>query len=173
MLLELGCIPVSGSRKHDRLAMRALIQRVEESSVWVDGQLIHRIGNGLLVLLGIASGDTETQALQLANKVLQLRIFADENGKLGRSLLEVDGELLVISQFTLYGDTRKGTKPSFTEAAPAPVAKNLYEAFVHLCKEAGVRTGTGVFQAHMKVRLVNDGPVTLLCSSERGARRSW
>ena len=146
--------------------MRALIQRVDESSVWVENQLIHQIGNGLLVLLGVAATDTEKEASHLAEKVVQLRLFADENGKMNRSVLDVGGELLVISQFTLYGDAQKGNRPSFSAAAKADSARDLYLHFVDHCRAAGVRTGTGVFQAHMKVRLVNDGPVTLLCSSE-------
>jgi D-tyrosyl-tRNA(Tyr) deacylase len=153
--------------------MRALLQRVQESSVWVDEKLVHRIGPGLLVLLAVANGDTEIEALQLADKVTRLRIFADENGKMNRSVLDTGGEILVVSQFTLYGDTQKGTRPSFSHAAAPAAAEHLYETFVQSCQDTGVRIGKGVFQAHMKVHLINDGPVTLLCSSERGPRLGW
>jgi D-tyrosyl-tRNA(Tyr) deacylase len=153
--------------------MRALVQRVQESSVWVDAELIHRIGPGLLVLLGIGSEDTDQDALQLSERLSRLRIFADETGRMNRSVLDVDGEMLVVSQFTLYADTRAGNRPSFSQAAEPAKAKELYEAFVLKCRKTGVRVGTGIFQAHMKVHLINDGPVTLLCSSEHTARQSW
>jgi len=153
--------------------MRALVQRVQESSVWVDGELIHRIGSGLLVFLGVAGEDTNQDAAHLAEKLIRLRIFADENGKMNLSVFDVGGEVLVVSQFTLYGDTHKGTRPSFSQAAEPTRARQLYEEFVLRCRETGVRVGTGVFQAHMKVHLINDGPVTLLCSSERGPRQNW
>jgi D-tyrosyl-tRNA(Tyr) deacylase len=139
----------------------------------VEEQLVHRIGAGLLIFLGVGRDDTEKEAFLLAEKVTQLRIFADENGRMNRSVLDVGGELLVVSQFTLYGDTQKGTRPSFSEAAPASTARYLYEEFIRHCEETGVRAGRGVFQAHMKVQLVNDGPVTLLCSCEHSPRRSW
>jgi|SRR5579875_3760058 D-tyrosyl-tRNA(Tyr) deacylase len=147
--------------------MRALVQRVLEASVTVDGSVAGEIGPGLTVFLGIKRDDTTARAEQLARKVAQLRIFPDENGKMNRSLLDVSGELLVVSQFTLYGDTRKGNRPSYAEAAPAEIAESLYRYFVQCCVDLGLRVATGVFQAHMQVRLVNDGPVTLLCSIEK------
>ena len=153
--------------------MRALVQRVQETSIWVDERLIDSIGPGLLVLLGVALEDTDAEAAHLAEKLTRLRIFADENGKMNRSVLDIRGEMLVVSQFTLYGDTRNGNRPSFSQAAGADKANRLYESFVSHCETAGIRVGKGVFQAHMKVHLVNDGPVTLLCSSEHGARQSW
>lgn len=146
--------------------MRALVQRVSEASVVVDGIVTGRIARGFLVLLGIHRDDTEFQAEQLAGKVLRLRIFPDDEGKMNRSLVEIGGELLVISQFTLYGDTRKGNRPSYSEAAPPEPARQLYEYFIRVCRQTGLIVETGVFQAHMDVRLVNDGPVTLMCSSE-------
>jgi D-tyrosyl-tRNA(Tyr) deacylase len=153
--------------------MRALVQRVQESSVWVDRELIDRIGFGLLVFLGVGIDDTDQEVDQLAQKVTRLRVFADENGRMNKSVLDVKGELLVVSQFTLYADTRKGNRPSFSGAGDADKAKELYQAFVLRCRNTGLRVGTGVFQAHMKVHLINDGPITLLCSSEHGSRQSW
>ncbi len=146
--------------------MRALVQRVSEASVLVDGLVTGLIGKGLLVFIGIHRDDTEIQAAQLAEKVLRLRIFPDLEGKMNRSLTEVAGELLVISQFTLYGETRKGNRPSYSEAARPEIARPLYQYFIRVCREAGVKVESGVFQAHMDVRLVNDGPVTLMCYSE-------
>lgn len=146
--------------------MRALIQRVREARVEVDGVAVGEIGQGLLVFLGIKDGDGEEQAEILARKVVKLRIFPDEEGKMNRSLLDVSGKLLVVSQFTLYGDTRKGHRPSYSEAARPDVAKRLYEKFVELCRTKGILVETGRFQAHMYVYLVNDGPVTLLCDSD-------
>lgn len=146
--------------------MRALVQRVLEASVAVNGQVTGEIGRGLLVFVGVKHDDTPPRAEQLAQKVIHLRIFPDENGKMNRSLLEVSGEMLVVSQFTLYGDSRKGNRPSFSEAAPIDLAEELYEYFVAHCRERGVQVFTGVFQAHMQVRLINDGPVTLMCYSE-------
>ena len=139
----------------------------------MEDELIHRIGPGLLVLVGVGSEDTNEDAGQLAEKVSRLRIFADEQGRMNRSVSDIQGELLVVSQFTLYGDTRKGNRPSFSQAADPTRAKELYEFFVLCCRQTGVRVGTGVFQAHMKVHLINDGPVTLLCSSERRSHQNW
>jgi D-tyrosyl-tRNA(Tyr) deacylase len=139
---------------------------VTEASVVVDGVVTGLIGRGLLVFVGVHREDTEPLAAQLAEKVLRLRIFPDDEGKMNRSLVEVEGELLVISQFTLYGDTRKGNRPSYSEAARPETARHLYEHFVKLCRQAGIKVETGVFQAHMDVRLINDGPVTLMCYSE-------
>jgi len=146
--------------------VRALVQRVSEASVTVDGLVTGEIAQGLLVFLGVRNGDTPSQAEQLAHKVISLRIFADDLGKMNRSLLDISGQMLVVSQFTLYGDSRKGNRPSFSEAAKGDVAEHLYEYFVTQCRRSGVQVSTGVFQAHMEVRLVNDGPVTLMCDSE-------
>ena len=146
--------------------MRALVQRVSEASVSVGGAVTGLIGSGLLVFLGIHRNDSEPQVEQVAGKVLRLRVFPDDEGKMNRSLIDISGELLVISQFTLYGDTRKGNRPSYSEAAAPEKARQLYERFIGVCRQAGVKVETGVFQAHMDVRLVNDGPVTLMCYSE-------
>jgi len=146
--------------------MRALVQRVSQASVSVNGEVTGQIGKGLLVLLGIKVGDTEVQAELLCQKVLRLRIFPDGEGKMNRSLLDSGGELLVVSQFTLYADTTKGNRPSYSAAASAEVAQPLYEYFIDNCRRAGALVSTGVFQAHMNVQLTNDGPVTLMCYSE-------
>jgi len=141
--------------------MRALLQRVTEARVTVDGRVTGEIGAGLLVLLGVSRVDTEADAEFVARKVLNLRIFEDENSKMNRSLLDTGGAMLVVSQFTLYGDCRKGRRPSFDDAAPAEQARALYDHFVVLAR-GSVRVETGIFQAHMAVSLVNDGPVTLI-----------
>jgi D-aminoacyl-tRNA deacylase len=145
--------------------MRALLQRVSRASVVVDGSVVGESGAGLLILLGVAKSDTSQDAEFLADKILNLRVFPDDAGKMNRSLLENSGDLLIISQFTLYGDCRKGRRPSFDAAAPAEQARALYEAFVGLARHSGLRVETGVFQAHMEVSLVNDGPVTLMLES--------
>lgn len=132
----------------------------------VDGEVTGKIGPGLLVLLGVARGDEARHADWLVDKIVQLRIFEDENGKMNRSLAETGGGLLVVSQFTLYGDCRKGRRPSFDKAATADDARRLYLYFVQRARSTGVPVATGVFQAMMKVRLVNDGPVTLLVESD-------
>jgi D-tyrosyl-tRNA(Tyr) deacylase len=142
--------------------MRALVQRVTEARVTVDENITGEIGAGLLVLLGVSKLDAEADAEFVAQKVLNLRIFEDENGKMNRSLLDTGGAMLVVSQFTLYGDCRKGRRPSFDDAAPAEQARALYEHFVAVARRAGLRVETGIFQAHMAVSLVNDGPVTLI-----------
>jgi D-tyrosyl-tRNA(Tyr) deacylase len=141
--------------------MRALLQRITEARVTVDGNVTGEIGAGLLVLLGVSKLDTETDAEFVAQKILNLRIFEDENGKMNRSLLDTGGAMLVVSQFTLYGDCRKGRRPSFDDAAPAEQARTLYEHFVAIARRS-VPVETGTFQAHMSVSLVNDGPVTLI-----------
>ena len=143
--------------------MRAVVQRVTEASVTVDGSVVGAIGPGLLVLLGVGPEDTEAQARWLANKLVGLRIFEDEAGKMNLSLLDIGGGALVVSQFTLFGDCSKGRRPSFVHAAPPAIAEPLYERFADLVREAGVeRVQTGVFGASMSVALVNDGPVTLI-----------
>ncbi len=146
--------------------MRALMQRVSQARVTVDGSVVGEIGAGLLILLGVAKPDTLANAEFLVDKILNLRIFPDPAGKMNLSLLDTRGELLVVSQFTLYGDCRKGRRPSFDAAAPAEQARTLYESFVALARRSGLRVETGVFQAHMDVSLVNDGPVTLMLETE-------
>jgi D-tyrosyl-tRNA(Tyr) deacylase len=142
--------------------LRALVQRVTEARVEVAGEVTGAIGSGLLVLLGVTHEDTDQDASRLAQKCRDLRCFPDDAGAMNRSLAEVGGELLVVSQFTLYGDTRKGNRPSFVRAAPAPKAEALYRSFVTAARALGLGVKEGVFQAHMKVSLINDGPVTLL-----------
>lgn len=152
--------------------MRALIQRVTSASVWIDAAAVGSIGPGLVVLLGVAQGDDETDARYVAEKVVNLRIFADEQGRFSKSALDVAGELLVVSQFTLYADTRRGRRPDFTRAAGPEAAKRLYEATVAMFRETGLAVATGEFQAYMQVRLENDGPVTILVdSADRGRPR--
>ena len=145
--------------------MRALIQRVSQAQVVVDREVRGSIGGGLLILLGVAVGDTPKQAHWLADKVANLRVFEDRDGKMNLSLLDVDGSALVVSQFTLYGDCRKGRRPSFCEAAGPEQATVLYEEFVARLRGTVKRVETGVFQAHMEVTLTNDGPVTLWLDS--------
>jgi D-tyrosyl-tRNA(Tyr) deacylase len=146
--------------------MRALLQRVSHASVTVDSSVVGEIGWGLLILLGIAKPDSTASAEFLVDKILNLRVFTDAAGKMNLSLLDTGGALLIVSQFTLYGDCRKGRRPGFDAAAPAEQARALYESFVELARSRGVRVETGVFQAHMEVALVNDGPVTLLLETE-------
>jgi D-tyrosyl-tRNA(Tyr) deacylase len=149
--------------------MRAVIQRVSEASVTVDGAMVGRIGPGWLVLLGVARGDTEAEVAWMAEKLLNLRGFEDDQGKMNRSVRDVRGGILVVSQFTLLGDCRAGRRPSFTEAAEPADAQRLYEAFVTELRASGLDIGTGVFRAMMKVALVNDGPVTFLLESRKAA----
>lgn len=149
--------------------MRAVLQRVTQASVEVDGQAVGRIGLGLVVLLGVARGDTEQDLAQLLEKLPSLRIFSDESGKMNRSLMEVGGAVLVISQFTLLGDTRKGRRPGFEQAADLATARALYDAFVVGLRRAGLPVETGMFGAHMQVHLVNDGPVTFVMDTRRDA----
>jgi D-tyrosyl-tRNA(Tyr) deacylase len=141
--------------------MRLLLQRVTHASVTVDGKTVAAIGRGLVVLLGIGEGDTEEQARFLAEKVAQLRIFEDNASKFNLSLQDVKGEVLVVSQFTLYGDARKGRRPSFSDAARPEIAAPLVEKFAEFLRAQGVPTQTGVFAAHMLVEIANDGPVTI------------
>lgn len=150
--------------------MRAILQRVSEASVEVDGRIVGRTGPGLLVLLGVGLDDDEAEARLLAEKTAQLRIFADEDGKFNRSLLDSKGGALVVSQFTLYADTRKGRRPSFIEAAPPERAAPLVEAFCAALRALGVAVETGVFGATMRVALVNEGPVTIILDSEAARR---
>jgi len=150
------------------LRMRAVVQRVCEASVRVDGQVVGQIGRGLVVLLGVGVGDVLEDAALFAEKVLNLRVFADEGGAMNRSLLDVSGELLVVSQFTLYGDARKGRRPSFVDAAPPDEANRLYRHYVEKARATGLRVEEGVFRAAMEVALVNDGPVTILLDSQKG-----
>ena len=147
--------------------MRAVVQRVSRAQVSVSGEVVAKIDCGLLVLLGVSKDDSSADAEYLAAKVVGLRIFEDDNGKMNRSLVEIGGAVLAVSQFTLYGDVRKGKRPSFDDAAPPQVANELYEFFVRKIREASVRCETGRFQAMMQVELVNDGPVTILLDSKR------
>ncbi len=148
--------------------MRACVQRVSEASVTVDGQVVGRIGPGLMVLLGVRHDDQPRDALFLAQKLVDLRIFEDEQGKMSRSLQDTAGHMLVVSQFTLLGDCRKGRRPSFVAAAPPELAETLYEAFVFAVREQGIIVATGRFRAQMNVALVNQGPVTLLLDTKNG-----
>ena len=142
--------------------MRVLLQRVEQASVTVEGRDVAAVGPGFLALVGVGPADSPATAARLAAKVAALRVFDDGQGHMNRSLRDTGGELLAVSQFTLYADTRKGNRPSFTGAAPPAQAEELYEAFVAALRGAGVPVATGVFGAHMRVALVNDGPVTIL-----------
>ncbi|HWX92721.1 MAG TPA: D-aminoacyl-tRNA deacylase [Terriglobales bacterium] len=156
------------SSKTPKLAsMRAVVQRVSRAMVTVDGNITGEIGHGLLVLLGVGGNDQETDADYLAEKIVGLRIFEDEHGKMNRSVAEVSGGVLVVSQFTLYGDVRKGRRPSFDDAARPEKARELYGYFVGRVRAAGLQCETGRFQEMMDVELVNDGPVTILVDSNR------
>ena len=150
--------------------MRALLQRVTSASVSVDGSEVGAINGGLLVLLGVAPGDTEATARELARKTVALRIFEDSEGKMNRSVIDAGGAVLCVSQFTLYGDMRKGNRPSFTGAAPPELANELYERYCEAIEAEGVRCERGQFGAHMVVSLVNDGPVTVLLDSDELSR---
>ncbi len=147
--------------------MRAVVQRVLRSSVSVDGETVGEIGPGLCVLLGVGENDTEKNAEWLAEKLVNLRIFEDKEGKMNVSLLESGGEALIVSQFTLYGDCRKGRRPSFIEAAGPDKGRQLYEYFLKQVQSHNVKTANGVFQAHMKVEILNDGPVTLILDTDK------
>jgi D-tyrosyl-tRNA(Tyr) deacylase len=148
--------------------MRAVVQRVSRARVTVNGEIVGEIGLGLLVLLGVGAGDTRADADYLAEKIIGLRIFEDAGGKMNLSVAEVGGALLVVSQFTLYGDARRGKRPSFDAAAPPQQARELYEYFVEKVRAAGLRCETGRFQEMMQVELVNEGPVTILLDSGKG-----
>ena len=147
--------------------MRAVVQRVASSKVIVDESTIGEINKGLLILLGVTHEDTSKDVDYLLDKIVNLRIFEDKNDKMNLSLKDVNGELLVVSQFTLYGDCRKGRRPNFTNAAKPDLATSLYEEFIDKAKKEGIKVGTGKFGAHMMVDLVNDGPVTILIDSEK------
>jgi D-tyrosyl-tRNA(Tyr) deacylase len=144
-----------------------VVQRVSRAQVRVEGEVKGAVGRGLVVLLGVGRNDSADAAAYLADKVANLRIFEDGQGRMNRSLLETGGEALVVSQFTLYGDVRKGRRPAFDQAAPPEQAVPLYEQFVRELIARGIRVSTGVFQAHMELELVNDGPVTILLDSDR------
>ena len=146
--------------------MRALVQRVTRASVSVNGEVVGEIGPGLVVLVGIARGDTERDALYLADKVVNLRIFADEASKFNLSSMDIGGEILIISQFTLLADTRRGRRPSFEEAAPPEQAEALVDVFIGRVRNTGLKVETGIFQQHMLVEIHNDGPVTIALSSK-------
>jgi len=147
--------------------MRAVIQRVKESRVEVKGRTVGAIGPGLLILLGVGKGDSEKDGDFLANKIAHLRIFPDEQGLMNRSVLDAGGAALVVSQFTLWGDCRKGRRPSFARAAPPDFAKILYERFIEALSKTGLSVETGIFQEMMDVHLINDGPVTLILDTEK------
>ena len=142
--------------------MKAVVQRVLKASVSVDGQLVGAIGPGLAVLLGVSGGDAEGDAMYLAQKIVGLRIFSDEAGKFNLSALDIKGELLLVSQFTLLADTRKGRRPSFVDAAPPDLARRLFEEFVNAVRSSRLKVETGRFQEHMLVEIHNDGPVTII-----------
>lgn len=146
--------------------MRACIQRVSRARVVVEGEVTGAIGRGLLVLLGVAGRDTGNDLSWLADKIVGLRIFEDDQGKMNRSLTEAGGAMLVVSQFTLYGDCRKGRRPSFVDAAPPEQAERMYDEFVAHVRRQGIEVATGRFRAHMEVELVNDGPVTIWIDTE-------
>lgn len=147
--------------------MRAVLQRVSRARVVVDGNIAGEIGPGLVVLIAVGRDDTDSTAVFMAEKIVNLRIFNDDQGKMNRSVLDSGGAILAVSQFTLYGDARGQRRPSFMQAAPPEKGKALYEEFVRALKALGVRVETGVFQAHMSVELANDGPVTILLDSDK------
>ncbi len=147
--------------------MRALLQRVSHASVTVDKQVVGQIGTGLLILLGIGHGDSEAQIKTMTEKIVHLRIFEDGEGKMNRSLLDIGGQALVVSQFTLYADARKGRRPGYTDAAPPALAEPLVERFKDVIESFGVKVADGVFGTYMQVELLNDGPVTIWLDSEQ------
>ena len=145
--------------------MKVLLQRVKRASVTIDEKIYSSINHGILAFVGIEKGDTIEQVNKLADKIPKLRIFEDENGKMNRSILDVKGEMLIVSQFTLCGDCKKGTRPSFDKSAPPEIANSLYEEFLEKIKNYGIKTGTGKFGAMMDSELINDGPVTFMLES--------
>lgn len=148
--------------------MKILIQRVKRASVTINNELFSSIKQGILALVGIEKGDTQEEVQKLAKKIVNLRIFPDENDKMNRSLLDIQGEMLIVSQFTLCGDCKKGTRPSFDKSAPPEIANKLYEDFIKEVKTYGVKTGTGQFGAMMDIELINDGPVTFMLEVKNG-----
>jgi len=148
------------------IGMRAVVQRVAKADVVVEGNVVGRIGRGVVILLGVKNDDREEDAVWLAEKCMNLRIFENEEGKFDFSLLDIHGEALVVSQFTLYGNCRRGRRPSFTDAAPPELAESLYEAFVDAIRQSGLNAQTGVFAARMMVNIYNEGPVTLIVDTE-------
>lgn len=147
--------------------MRAVVQRVTKASVSVEGKLVGEIGNGLMVLLGVGDEDNDQDLQYLVEKVVGLRIFQDENDKMNLSLIDVKGELLIVSQFTLYGDERKGKRPSFIKSAKPDIGEMYYEEFIKKTKSLGIKTEKGIFGAHMDVHLINSGPVTIMLDSKK------
>jgi D-tyrosyl-tRNA(Tyr) deacylase len=147
--------------------MRAVLTRVKSASVTIDGEVVGSIGQGFLILLGVGPEDTEKQCRYLAEKALSLRVFEDENGKMNRGLEDVNGQVLVVSQFTLYGNCRKGRRPSFTDAAGPELGNTLYEKFLQICTELGYPPQHGRFGADMKVESINDGPITLILDTDQ------
>jgi D-tyrosyl-tRNA(Tyr) deacylase len=147
--------------------MRAVVQRVTHAKVTVGEQVVGSIGQGLLVLIGVGQGDTEADAAYIASKVAGLRIFSDDQGKMNLGITDIGGSILAVSQFTLYGDARKGRRPSYSSSAPPEQAEQLYQQTVQLLRDAGMRVETGQFQTMMQVELCNDGPVTILLDSQR------
>lgn len=153
--------------------MKALVQRVSKASVTVNESIVGDIGRGVVIFLGVAQGDTKEDADYLADKVVNQRVFADEASHFALSALEVGADLLVISQFTLLADTRKGRRPSFTDAAPPDIAEELYRFFVERVRSSGLKVATGLFQEHMLVEIHNDGPVTILLESKTRKQTNW
>lgn len=147
--------------------MRAVVQRVDYANVEVEGEIVGEIQKGLLVFLGVGEGDSPKDMEYMVDKILGLRIFEDDLGKMNLSLRDINGEILVVSQFTLYGDVRRGKRPSFSSSAKPDMAENLYEEFIKACKEQGIKTQNGVFGAHMNVEIENNGPVTILVDSNK------
>lgn len=148
--------------------MKAVVQRVEKSELYIDNKLHSKIGKGFLVLLGITETDTKADMIALADKIIKLRVFEDENEKMNLSIQDIKGELHIVSQFTLYADSHHGNRPSFINAARPEFAEPMYEEFVKYCKKAGVPVETGVFGAHMKINFINDGPVTIELETQNG-----
>ncbi len=147
--------------------MRAVVQRVRHASVRIDNNTTGQIGYGLVILLGIRGDDTVRDLQWMADKIVNLRIFEDDEGKMNRSLADINAEMLIVSQFTLYGDCRKGRRPGYSSAAPPEIAEPIYDRFIEEIKSRGIKTATGTFRAMMEIELVNDGPVTLLLDSEK------
>jgi len=146
--------------------MRAILQRVTQAKIEIDSKVVGEIGPGFLVLLGVGQKDSETDIDYLVNKIINLRVFSDQNGKFNLSVKDIKGSLLIVSQFTLFADTKKGNRPSFTNAAPPALAEDLYNKFVEKCKQTGLNIQTGQFAAHMQITLTNDGPVTISLDSK-------